>query len=37
MIVLGISAIITATLALAAISIVVNLEHRRPASRNSVF
>ncbi|EHK76994.1 hypothetical protein SM0020_16101 [Sinorhizobium meliloti CCNWSX0020] len=37
MIVLGIGAIITATLAMAAISIVVNLEHGRATSRTSVF
>ncbi|ABR59090.1 hypothetical protein GOL30_11715 [Sinorhizobium medicae] len=37
MIVLGIGAIITATLAMTAISIVVNLDQSRIASRTSVF
>jgi hypothetical protein len=37
MIVLGLCAIVTATLAMTAISIVVNIEHSRPAGSKAVF
>ncbi|MBB4183960.1 hypothetical protein GGE07_000573 [Sinorhizobium terangae] len=37
MIVLGIGAAITAILTMAAISIVINLEHNRSLRRNAVF